>query len=222
MKRVASLIFILTGCIGQDVLMDEVSPVIRITNPISTMEVNTTYQFEYMFLDNVGLETQPNSIIWTTSDMSRLTIDQNGLAESLDNGEITITVFANSGELEADTSLTFEITGDPTMMADDERTGKIMTTSSYQLEGDFKLFKSGDDLIVDIASNYVADDNLPGLYVYLTNNPNSPSGGYEIGAVQVFSGAHKYTIPDVGLLDYDYLFYYCKPFKVKVGHGDIE
>ncbi|WP_425392669.1 Ig-like domain-containing protein [Ekhidna sp.] len=222
MKKIIPFALIVAGCVGQDVLLDEVPPEVRITNPISTMEVNTSYQFEHMFLDNVGMETEPSSVLWTTSDMSKLTIDNTGLAQALDNGMVTVSVFASTGELEADTSITFEITGDPTMMLEGDRSGTIATTSSYVLEGDFVLSEDGEDLIIDINENYRADDNLPGLYVYLTNNPNSPSGGYEIGPVQVFSGAHQYVIPEVDIFEYDYLFYYCKPFKVKVGHGEIE
>ena len=41
--------------------------------------------------------------------------------------------------------------------------------------------------------------------------------------VQVFDGAHEYALPaGIGLLDYDYLLYYCKPFGVKVGDGAID
>ena len=68
----------------------------------------------------------------------------------------------------------------------------------------------------------VADDGLPGLYVYLSNNPNSVSGALEIGPVEVFEGAHDYTISGLDITTYAYVLYFCKPFNVKVGHGDIE
>ena len=44
----------------------------------------------------------------------------------------------------------------------------------------------------------------------------------EIGAVEVFKGAHSYILEgDIPLNQYDYLLYYCKPFNVKVGDGPI-
>ena len=38
-----------------------------------------------------------------------------------------------------------------------------------------------DELILSFAENYKTDDVLPGLYVYLTNNPNTINGALEIG-----------------------------------------
>lgn len=211
----------LFSCIGEDILMDEVDPEIRITNAISTMEVNTSYQFEYTFLNNVGIEVDPTSIIWQSSDMSIMTINSSGLAMATSTGTVELTVSAVYEEQTADVTITFEVTGDATMMSTDSRSGSVITTSTYRLTGDFTLSQDGADLIVDFDPNYDADTRLPGLYVYLTNNPNSPTGGYEIGAVTTFNGAHQYIIPNTGLQDFNYIFYYCKPFKVKVGHGDI-
>ena len=44
---------------------------------------------------------------------------------------------------------------------------------------------------------------------------------FEIGRVATFSGVHSYTIPNKGINDYNYIVYFCKPFNVKVGHGQI-
>lgn len=221
MKRLI-LLLTLSGCVGQDIVLDEVPPEVRITNAISQMEINTTWQFEYMYLDNVGAEAMPDELTWSTSNADIAIVNQDGLATALDYGNVEITLTATMDEVTVDTTIAFEVTDDPTMMSQSTRSGTIATTSSYELTGDFEISIDGNDLIIEFESNYVADQGLPGLYVYLTNNPNTPTDGYEIGAVQVFSGAHQYRIPDIDLFDYDYLFYYCKPFKVKVGHGDIE
>lgn len=223
MKRIILLaVVILTGCIGQDIVIDEVSPEVRITNAISNMEINTTWQFEYMFLDNVGSEIIPDEMTWSTSDADVAIVNQEGLATSLDYGNVELTLSAVINDIAVDTTIMFEVSDNPTVLSQNTRSGEIATTSSYELKGGFEISMEGNDLIIQFSSNYVADQGLPGLYVYLTNNPNTPSGGYEIGAVEVFSGAHQYRIPDTELFDYDYIFYYCKPFKVKVGHGNIE
>ncbi|WP_370089902.1 DM13 domain-containing protein [Ekhidna sp.] len=221
MKRLI-LLLTLSGCVGQDIVLDEVPPEVRITNAISQMEINTSWQFKYMYLDNVGAESTPDEITWSTSNADIAIVNQDGLATALDYGNVEITLTATMDEVTVDTTIAFEVTDNPTMMSQSTRSGTIATTSSYELTGDFEISMDGNDLIIEFESNYVADQGLPGLYVYLTNNPNTPTDGYEIGAVQVFSGAHQYRIPDIDLFDYDYLFYYCKPFKVKVGHGDIE
>jgi hypothetical protein len=50
----------------------------------------------------------------------------------------------------------------------------------------------------------------------------STQQAFEIGAVSVFSGAHSYQLPtSIGLMDYQYLLYWCKPFNVKVGEAKI-
>lgn len=101
------------------------------------------------------------------------------------------------------------------------RSGTIVTTSSYLLEGSFEISETADGIQIDIASDYKASTALPGLYVYLGNNPSSIANAFEIQAVQVFEGEHSYEIPDVGLNDYNYILYWCKPFGVKVDEGEI-
>lgn len=222
MKRLFFLALIgMFGCVEDTIVNDEVHPEIRILNPLKSMEVNTTFQFNYAFFDNVGAEATPTSVVWQTEDMSIATVNSEGLVSSLSNGQAEITVTAILGNQTADTTFTFDVNDEPTMLLNSGRTGKIETTSSYTLNGDFTVTAEGDNIVIEFTANYEADTGLPGLYVYLTNNPNSPADGYEIGPVTVFNGAHQYTIPNTGLLDFDYLFYYCKPFKVKVGHGDI-
>ena len=100
--------------------------------------------------------------------------------------------------------------------------GQIRTTSSYTLEGNFRYEHNGTQIILSLDDTYRASSSLPGLYLYLTNNPNSPEDGYEVGGVSVFSGEHSYTLPaSIGLMDYKYLLYWCKPFRVKVGDAQL-
>ena len=74
----------------------------------------------------------------------------------------------------------------------------------------------------DLVTDLDGATSLPGLYVYLTNNPSTVNNAYEIGRVETFNGAHSYRISGVGLNEYDYLLYWCKPFSVKVGDGEIK
>lgn len=100
--------------------------------------------------------------------------------------------------------------------------GQIRTTSSYVLEGNYRYEFNGTHIILSLDDTYRASSSLPGLYLYLTNNPSSPEDGYEVGKVSVFSGAHSYTLPaSIGLMDYKYLLYLCKPFRVKVGDAQL-
>ena len=100
--------------------------------------------------------------------------------------------------------------------------GEIRSTSSYLLQGGFRYEHNGEHLVLQLDNNYKADRALPGLYVYLTNNPTTPQGGYEISSVAVFEGSHQYNLPVfIEIMDYKYILYWCKPFSVKVGDAVI-
>ncbi len=216
-----TLLLLLQSCIGDDIIQDEVDPVIRIQNPLDSIAVNTTYQFEYMYLNNIGREeTVPG--IWSSSDPTIIQIDANGLAEALQIGQADISISYNDGVNDLSDIQTVFVRQNTTPVVQ-QGTGTIMTTSTYQLEGDFTLSENDSgELILSFADNYAASSSLPGLYVYLTNNPSTNTNAHEIGEVTVFSGAHNYNLgTEIGLLDYSHVLYYCKPFNVKVGDGMI-
>jgi len=227
MKHVAytiylcSLITLMSSCIGDDLVFDEVEPMVFITSTIDTLAVGTSFQLEAKFLDNVGRE-QVLPKVWTSSAPDIISVDQQGLVTGLNVGSALITAELNeNGVLYIDDIAL--VVGDVTTQASISRVGTIKTTSSYRLEGGFTLEEKGDGLVLSIDDSYETTSALPGLYLYLTNNKNSNAGALEIGEVTIFSGAHSYQIPDdVGINDYQYLLYYCKPFSVKVGDGEFD
>lgn len=219
-------LLLLAGCIGQDIEFDEVQPVVRITNPVQSIQVNTNYQFEYAFLDNTGEPVTADDIIWSTSDMAVLTIDNSGLATALSLGTATIDISVSyqtaTDTLMADTSVTVQVTAEPTMAASSERTGSMSPSSGYGLQGNFRLYEDGENLILEFDDTYNFN-GAPGPYLYLTNNASSLPGAsdYEIGVVTVQTGAHSYTIPmsAVELNDYSVVYFYCEPFRIRLGFG---
>ncbi|MDC8003316.1 Ig-like domain-containing protein [Aureisphaera galaxeae] len=216
---------IISGCIGNDFLNDRVEERIVINNLIREIQINNTYELMATFFNFIGESTEV-TFSWESSDPTVLSIDNEGVITALEVGAATITV---STSLEDGTLVTEEITIDViTEEANNDgpivKSGVIVTTSSYTLTGDFTLSEIEDspNLDLQIAENYVASDNLPGLYLYLSNNPNSVDVALEIGPVSVFEGEHSYLIENIGINDYQYLLYWCEPFAVKVGHGEIE
>ena len=217
---------ITTGCIGDDIVDDYVPPQIRITNPVAEIEEGTAYQFEAGFLNNVGM---PEAVVptWTTGDPEVLTVSDSGLATGIAEGETVLTI-AYTDEFGETASRSYELTvGASTIIVEEpeSRSGRVETTTFYDLEGEFLLEELPEeefgDLRLSFGDDYVADNGLPGLYVYLSNNPNTTNGAFEIGRVEVFTGAHEYVIEGVELADYRYVLYFCKPFNVKVGDGEI-
>lgn len=215
------LLCIFSSCIGDDFLEDEVAPEIRVINLIESLQVGTDYQFEAVYFNNVGQE-EPSSIEWTSTESTIIEISSSGLAQAISAGMTTIIASVSNNGITTDFSFMLEAGADTVEGNAHAKFGKIRTTSSYRLEGDFTFTQTDTGVKLSIGENYIASSQLPGLYIYLTNNPNSISNAHEISRVEVFSGAHDYEINDVGPSDYSYILYYCKPFNVKVGDGKIE
>lgn len=217
------LLLSLSGCIKDDIVFDSVDPVLRITNVPDSIGFGTSFQFDFRYLNNVGQEEEVNPE-WSSSDPEIISIDATGLAEGLQTGEVLISVsYTFEGSLINDSALV--AVGTETVISEEpstDREGNIRTTSSYALTGEFTLIQDEEDLILEFAADYVASSALPGLYVYLTNNPNTTNGALEIAKVTTFNGAHSYRIPNTDINDFNHVLYFCKPFNVKVGDGEIQ
>lgn len=193
---------------------------ITITNPVASINVSELHVFNAVYANDLG-ETEDIDFTWNSDNTSVATINENGVVSGISAGSavITVTGIVNGEVIEETTSINIIEIAEVLI----EKSGVIATTTFYDLEGDFTLseIENSNDLELSIASNYIADDGLPGLYVYLTNNPNTINNALEIGAVTTFRGAHSYTIRGVDINDYAYVLYFCKPFGVKVGDGRI-
>jgi len=213
-----------TSCIGEDVIDDFVDPELRILNPITSLPANETYQFNTAYFNAIGLEEDVN-ITWSSSNETVATINSSGLLTANSEGASNVTASVQNDAIFIEETFTLTVVEDGTVVviAPVEKSGTIITTSSYLLTGTFTLseLEDSDNLLLSVNSDYQATTSLPGLYLYLTNNPNSISGAYSLGPVSVFNGAHTYTIPDTDINDYAYLLYWCQPFGVKVGTGEI-
>lgn len=217
---------VLSSCIKDDFIEDFVEPEIRITNSIDTLGVDSIFTYEVSYFNNIGvLETV--EVDWSTSDASIVDINDNGEATGVAEGDAVIKasyVNPESGSEVIDTrnvTVGMAILPPDTMNELRSKDGVIVTTSSYALEGDFTFNEEEEGVLIDIANNYVASTALPGLYIYLSNNRNSIANALEVGRVEVFSGAHSYSVPDVGYEDYNFVVYFCKPFNVKVGEAEL-
>ena len=157
----------------------------------------------------------------TTSGTTSNTTDSNTSTST--TGSNTATTTTNTATSTTNTSTKIGDDDDLVVTAPQSYQGTIQTTSSYVLTGSYEYgINDAGQLVLDIGDDYEASTAIPRLFVYLTNNPNSPSGGYEIGEVTVFSGAHSYILPSsIDINDYKYILYWCKPYIVKVGDSTI-
>ncbi len=197
-----------------------ISPTLEITNRIAEITAETSFQFEVVFTDEKGNQESP-PLTWMSSDETVIKIDANGLITAVGAGTATITVSV----VHSNTTLMAQNTIQVNALENEEATtykGSLETKSGYTLKGSFTFSETEDGIVLALGDDYEASSTLPGLYVYLSNNNNTTSQAYEIGAVKVFTGAHSYLLPaNIGIKDYKYILYWCKPFNVKVGEAKI-
>ena len=155
----------------------------------------------------------------TTTETSTMTTGTETSTMTTDTETSTMTTDTETSTMTTDTE-TSTMTG--VVVAPQYFEGEIHSTSSYVLEGKFRYEHDGTRITLSLDSSYRASTSLPGLYIYLGNNPRTVNGAFEIGEVTVFNGEHQYVLPpSIELTDYKYIIYWCKPFSVPVGEGEI-
>lgn len=216
----------LFSCVKTDLINDRVDPKIFISNPLLELKKNgEAHQFEVNYFNYVGKEIENPAVSWSSSDSSVLTITEGGLATGLEFGIATVTATLTTTEENLTITHTDTVrVSSATLTESIEFLGTIISTSNYELKGSYALKVHEDNVLrLSLGDDYKASTSLPGLYIYLGNNPNSVADAYEIGPVTVFQGAHFYDLPSsIGVYDYSYILYWCKPFNVKVGEGQIQ
>jgi len=175
------------------------------------------YQFEAIYLDNIGAPS-PAVFQWKSSDEEVLTIDVDGNATGVSEGESTVTASTDG----VSDSLVVMVT-DTTIVIQIGRVAELQTVSSYPLSGKATLKKQSGKTILEFDESFSTTSALPGLYVYLTNNVSTINNALEVAKVKAFTGAQSYEIiEDISLTEYDFVLFYCKPFLVPVGNGELK
>ena len=221
------LILLTAACVQDDILEDYVDPQLRIMNPIDSLTVDSTHQLSYRYLDAIGrvTEVMPE---WASDAPDVASVADGQLtAHSPGTARITATYADPLARNELPTAaFDVAVVAAPVIIDTVETTptanGTVATTTFYALEGTFTITEEEGGVRLAFNEDYIADDGLPGLYLYLTNNPNSVTGAVQVGMVTTFRGQHEYFVPDVALRDFSHLLYYCLPFRVKVGDGTID
>lgn len=199
----------------------EYSPTLRITNPITSLAQADTYQLTYLFIDELSMQATPSSLTWESSDESILTVNSSGLLSGNAEGTAIITATINHNSNTVVEQITVMVSSTTEMM-DGTRFGELTSSSAAMLAGSFEIdVNEADELVISFGENYAIDNSLTGLYVYLSNSPSQLTGAVEVGEVTVFSGAHQYEVPGVGLLDYAYLVYAIKSNQNILGSGEV-
>ena len=156
-----SFIFLLylffNSCIGEDIVEDFVEPQLRIENTICQLQIDEIHNYTATYLNSIGLPEEAE-IVWSSSDESILSVDSQGTVTALAVGSAIITAAANSISATNEVEGVSEATGDcGEGGANAIKTGTIVTTSSYVLEGSFTLSEIDENsLSLEIGDDYRA------------------------------------------------------------------
>ncbi|WP_462248208.1 DM13 domain-containing protein [Ekhidna sp.] len=195
-----------------------VDPEVRITHFIEEVNVGENFQFQASYFDSNAMVDEDQTISWTSSNTSVLTIDNTGLATGIAQGEVTIEASANG----VATDLTVSVVGEATTT----RTGSLQGTG-YSISGDFSMTYNEDDDLILTVSNFNTDG--PGPYFYLTNQTTSIANGLNLGSAES-NGSYTINVSEIArdesvevdLFTYSVLMIWCEPFGVRLGFGEFD
>ncbi|GAB4396021.1 MAG: hypothetical protein OHK0053_08550 [Microscillaceae bacterium] len=182
----------------------------------NSLTVGDQIQLNLMALNAFDQEISPTGITWQSTAPEVASINNSGLASALSVGTTTIT--AQSSQIVSN-----PITLAVSAASSQSRTGNFISLNGYSVSGTVSLVQvpGSTQLELQFAENFVSQ-NGPGLYIYLSNQPNSVAGGLEISKLNQNAGAQTYLVPaGVNLNTYQYVFIHCKPFNVPFGRAQL-
>jgi hypothetical protein len=208
----------LSSCIGTDIKEElDVPEEVAISTAIDSLAIGDSFSFAADHFDDFG-ERTGESIIWSSSDESIISINDTGLATALSPGNVYVRAWVGS------TGDSVRVNaGQTTSVIAMARRGTLQGANNYRVVGSFSLTDQGDNLELTLSDDFSTSSG-PGLYVYLSNSSRRVTGGLEVGRLGRRSGAQTYTISksDAQLNTFSHIVIYCKPFGLAFGFGAFE
>ena len=131
---VFSALILAQSCVKNDYIDNSVEPTLRIVNKIDSLKLNTSFQFNATYYNNVGkLETIVMD--WVSSDTAVIKVSKTGLATAVKAGKSILTSSYQSGSKVVKDNF-FVTVGQETVVQENLKKGVVKTTSSYALSGD--------------------------------------------------------------------------------------
>ncbi len=185
---------------------------VHINAPKTEIVVGEEIQLSATAKTITGAENFPDaSFSWASEDELVATVDDSGLLVGQADGIVIIS------------ATTSGVTGS-IMIAVGEansRSGNFSGLNGYSVSGGVSLVETNNEIVLVLEDNFSAS-NGPGLFIYLSNNANNVTGGYEIGPLANNSGMDTYSLgSEVSLDQYNYVLIWCKPFGVGFGTAQL-
>ncbi|WP_020533919.1 DM13 domain-containing protein [Flexithrix dorotheae] len=161
------LLSVFTSCIGIDYLDDPIDERLRkleVTPETAAIMSGETFSFSAVYYNNRGIETD-TILNWTSSNPAIATVDNNGKATAISQGQVTITAFA--GDFESNKALltvvgnsneiaTIEISSPSTTVAINSTlqfSAEAKNINDQEITGKSFVWTSSDESIATIDAN---------------------------------------------------------------------
>jgi len=190
------------------VVGDSTAPAsIDITADTNQIAKGEELQFTAIVRNINGDELADETVLWNSSDIGILTIDQDGLTEGIEIGSADIT--ATSGNV---VSNVFNVLVSQAVVT--SRTGSFRNENGYRVSGSVELRKTTTNSLELSFTNFSSQSG-PDLAIYLGNNTSS---GVEIEKLNQLSGNFTVNVPStIKIDDYDYVLIWCKAVNAAFG-----
>ncbi len=182
---------------------------IRVTGAAANLQPSQSRQLAATAYDINDMALADVTFEWQTSNSEVAVVDATGLVTAVANGTCEIAAI-HQGKA----SQPYVVTVSDAAI----REGAFEGAAGHQARGTAMLSAYENGVRLMFSEDFFAS-NGPGLYVYLSQHPNSTEGGIELAPLTVLEGPSSYDVNNVTLNAYDYVLIYCKPFKVVVGRA---
>ena len=178
----------------------------------ANFSVGTQIQFSAQGLNGNGQTISGINFQWNSTDQSIVSINSNGVAETLMPGVAFI--YASADGIQSD-NIRVEVRGQ-------SKTGQFQRnpSTSYVVEGTATLTIDGNDLLLQFGDDFRCS-NGPGLHVYLANGQSISAGGVDLGRLKSTSGAQSYRLNGSSNVDFTHVIIHCVPFNVSFGFAEL-
>lgn len=99
------------------------------------------------------------------------------------------------------------------------REASFQSANGYTTQGSARILSSGGRYTLELGSDFRSSQS-PALDVRLCNDTNCRGGSLELSALQSFSGAQSYDLPNDGSA-YSLVVIYCRAVQLAFGFGNL-
>lgn len=175
-------------------------------------------QLSFKAYDIDDQQIEGKAAVWSSSNAAVVTVDQNGLALAVNDGEANITAQVDG----------INSPGYKLVVGTQARVGVFQGSGSYHAKGTATLMMNEtNQLILEFSSDFETSFAL-GTFVYLANSTSGTvvrTQGVEIAEVTT-NGAKSYNISNInaniGFDDYQYVILLCKPASITFGLAELK